>query len=116
LSGQPLNGQLLALGARLVRTTTTAPAYRLYALDTTPPKPGLVRTREGGGAIEAEVWQLPAEGLGALLATLPRPMALGSVELADGSLVPGFLCEPEAIKSAQDITSYGGWRAYVASS
>ncbi|MET7928890.1 allophanate hydrolase [Streptomyces sp. NPDC005349] len=115
LSGQPLNGQLLALGARLVRTTTTAPAYRLYALDTTPPKPGLVRTREGGGAIEAEVWQLPAEGLGALLATLPRPMALGSVELADGSLVPGFLCEPEAIESAHDITSCGGWRAYVAS-
>ncbi|WP_329624983.1 allophanate hydrolase [Streptomyces sp. NBC_01255] len=114
LSGQPLNGQLLALGGRLVRTTTTAPAYRLYALDTVPPKPGLVRAREGGAAIETEVWQLPAEGLGALLAALPRPMALGSVELADGTSVPGFLCEPEALDGAREITSYGGWRAALA--
>lgn len=111
LSGQPLNGQLLALGARLVGTTTTADAYRLYALNTTPPKPGLVRAREGGHAIEAEVWQLPAEGLGALLASLPRPMALGTVELGDGSFVPGFLCEPEALDGAREITAYGGWRA-----
>jgi allophanate hydrolase len=113
LSGQPLNGQLLAVGGRLVRTTTTAPAYRLYALDTLPPKPGLVRVGEGGGAIEAEVWQLPAEGLGALLAALPRPMALGSVELADGSFVTGFLCEPQAAEGAREITSFGSWRAYV---
>ncbi|MFI6416236.1 allophanate hydrolase [Streptomyces sp. NPDC050842] len=114
LSGQPLNGQLLGLGGRLVRPTTTAPAYRLYALDTVPPKPGLVRARDGGAAIEAEVWQLPAEGLGALLAALPRPMALGSVELADGTSVPGFLCEPEALDGAREITSYGGWRAALA--
>ncbi|MGW0994704.1 allophanate hydrolase [Streptomyces sp. NPDC002523] len=113
LSGQPLNGELLAVGGRLVRTTTTAPAYRLYALDTQPPKPGLVRVGEGGGPIEAELWQLPAEGLGALLAALPRPMALGSVELADGTSVPGFLCEPQAIEGAREITSYGGWRAYL---
>ncbi|MEU4268997.1 allophanate hydrolase [Streptomyces sp. NPDC026092] len=115
LSGQPLNGQLLALGGRLERTTATAPAYRLYALDTVPPKPGLVRVRESGAAIEAEVWQLPAEGLGTLLSSLPRPMALGSVELADGGFVPGFLCEPEAIDGAREITTYGGWRAALRS-
>ncbi|MET7516590.1 allophanate hydrolase [Streptomyces sp. NPDC005480] len=114
LSGQPLNGQLLAAGGRLVRTTTTAPAYRLYALTTQPPKPGLVRVGGGGGTIEAEVWQLPAEGLGTLLAALPRPMALGSVELADGSFVTGFLCEPQAVEGAHEITSYGSWRAYLA--
>ncbi|MFB7391656.1 allophanate hydrolase [Streptomyces sp. NPDC056191] len=115
LSGQPLNGQLLSLGGRLVRTTATAPAYRLYALDTVPPKPGLVRSRDGGAPIETEVWQLPAEGLGALLAALPRPMALGTVELSDGSFVTGFLCEPEALDGARDITAYGGWRAALPS-
>ncbi|MGW3360273.1 allophanate hydrolase [Streptomyces bungoensis] len=115
LSGQPLNGQLLAAGGRLLRTTTTAPAYRLYALDTVPAKPGLVRVGAGGGAVEAEVWRLPAEGLGALAAALPRPMALGSVELADGSSVTGFLCEPLAVECARDITSFGGWRAYLRS-
>lgn len=112
LTGQPLNAQLLALGARLDRTTTTAPVYRLHALRTAPPKPGLVHVGEGGAEIEAEVWRLPAEGLGRLLATLPRPMTLGSVELADGSHVPGFLCEPSALADAEDITWYGGWRSY----
>ncbi|MGD6749449.1 allophanate hydrolase [Streptomyces sp. BH105] len=124
LSGQPLNGQLLALGGWLMHTATTAPAYRLFALNTPQPKPGLVRTggdggggeSGGGGAeIEAEVWQLPAEGLGAFLAALPRPMTLGSVELADGTFVTGFLCEPEALAGAREITSFGGWRAYLAS-
>ncbi|MFD5079170.1 allophanate hydrolase [Streptomyces sp. NPDC058371] len=113
LSGQPLNPQLLSLGAEWERTTTTAPRYRLHALRTTPPKPGLVHVGEGGAAIEAEVWTLPAEGLGRLLAALPRPMALGQVELADGGHVPGFLCEPEALVDAADITAYGGWRAYL---
>ncbi|MFJ3305689.1 allophanate hydrolase [Streptomyces sp. NPDC086549] len=113
LTGQPLNPQLLALGARLDRTTTTAPVYRLHALRTTPPKPGLVHVGEGGAAIEAEVWRLPADGLGRLLAALPRPMALGSVELADGARVPGFLCEPSALVDTEDITRYGSWREYL---
>ncbi|MGW3849978.1 allophanate hydrolase [Streptomyces fagopyri] len=113
LSGQPLNPQLLALGAEWERTTATAAAYRLYALDTTPAKPGLVRAGTGGAAIEAEVWRLPAEGLGRLLAGLPRPMTLGRVELADGTHVPGFLCEPCALDGAEDITEYGGWRGYL---
>ncbi|MFI5873189.1 allophanate hydrolase [Streptomyces sp. NPDC051445] len=113
LTGQPLNSQLLSLGAVLDRTTTTSPVYRLHALRTAPPKPGLVHVGEGGAAIEVEVWRLPAEGLGRLLASLPRPMALGSVELADGSRTPGFLCEPSGLTDAQDITTYGGWRAYL---
>ncbi|MCX4975879.1 allophanate hydrolase [Streptomyces sp. NBC_00620] len=117
LSGQPLNPQLLSLGAELERTTTTAPVYRLHALSTTPPKPGLVHvgTEDPGAAIEAEVWRLPAEGLGRLLAELPRPMTLGRVELTDGSHVPGFLCEPSALEGAEDITTHGGWRAYLRS-
>lgn len=113
LTGQPLNPQLLALGARLDRTTTTAPVYRLHALRTTPPKPGLVHVGEGGAEIETEVWKLPAAGLGRLLSMLPRPMALGSVRLADGTDVPGFLCEPSALTDAEDITSFGGWRSYL---
>ncbi|MER6134700.1 allophanate hydrolase [Streptomyces sp. NPDC001815] len=115
LSGQPLNGQLLSLGAQLERTTRTAAVYRLYALSTEPPKPGLVHVGAGGAAIEAEVWRVPAEGLGRLLTALPRPMALGRVALAGGGDVPGFLCEPGALDGARDITAYEGWRAYLES-
>ncbi len=114
LSGQPLNGQLRSLGGRLARTTVTAPVYRMYALATEPAKPGLVRVARDGAAIEVEVWELPAEGLGALAAALPAPMALGQVRLADGTACTGFLCEPAALASSADITAYGGWRAYLA--
>ncbi|MFB7756476.1 hypothetical protein ACFC18_43910 [Streptomyces sp. NPDC056121] len=26
----------------------------------------------------------------------------------------GFLCEPQAVEGAREITSYGSWRAYLA--
>lgn len=114
LAGQPLNHQLVAAGGSLVAAALTAPAYRLFALDTVPPKPGLVRVAEGGARIAGEVWRLPAAGLGAFVAALPAPMAVGSVELADGSRVTGFLVEPLAVDGALDITDHGGWRAYRA--
>jgi allophanate hydrolase len=114
LLGEPLNHQLVAAGGSLVGGVTTAPAYRLFALDTAPPKPGLVRVGPGGARIAGEVWRLPSAGLGAFVAALPAPMAIGSVELADGSRVTGFLVEPIAVEGARDITAHGGWRAYRA--
>jgi allophanate hydrolase len=113
LIGQPLNGQLTERGGRLVATTRTAPGYSLYALPgTAPPKPGLVRDG-GAGGIEVEVWSLPIAGFGAFVAEIPSPLGIGTVSLADGSDVKGFLCEPHALRGAQDITRSGGWRAYL---
>jgi allophanate hydrolase len=114
LAGQPLNHQLVAAGGSLVAAVETAAAYRLFALDTVPPKPGLVRVAEGGSRIAGEVWRLPAAGLGSFVAALPAPMAIGSVELDDGSRVTGFLVEPFATPGALDISGHGGWRAYRA--
>lgn len=114
LQGMPLHGQLVERGCRLVERTRTAPSYRLYALPgTTPPKPGLVRVQEAGTAIELEVYDMPQEALGSFLALIPAPLGLGSVELADGRWVKGFICEPLALASAQDISVHGGWRAYL---
>jgi allophanate hydrolase len=113
LSGEPLNHELTALGARLVRTTQTAPVYRLYALPGGPPaRPGLVRTGSGGTAIEAEVWTLDPAAFGAFAARVPAPLAIGTVTLADGGTVKGFLCESHAVAEARDISHLGGWRAY----
>lgn len=118
LSGQPLNGQLTTLGARLLRTTRTTDAYRLHALaGTTPPKPGLVRGAEGtGGAIEVEVWGLSAAAFGAFVAAIPPPLGIGTLQLIDGSTVKGFICEPAALAGAKDITSFGGWRVFLKNS
>jgi allophanate hydrolase len=114
LSGQPLNSQLVAAGGTLVGPARTAACYRLLALDTDPPKPGLVRVDSGGASVPGEVWRLPAAGLATFLSALPQPMTLGRVRLADGAEVTGFLCEPAALTGAQDITAHGGWRAYLA--
>jgi allophanate hydrolase len=115
LRGQPLNHQLVAAGARFVRATTTSASYRLHALaGTVPPKPGLERVEAGGAPIEVELWDVPLPSMGALLAQVPPPLCIGSIELADGSWCHGFLCEPHALATATDITSYGGWRGYLA--
>ena len=117
LSGMPLNGQLTERGATLVARTRTAPLYRLYALpNTTPPKPGLLRVAPGEGqSIEVEVWDMPLTHYGSFVALVPSPLSIGTLQLADGSSVQGFLCEPLALQGAADITPLGGWRAYIAS-
>lgn len=115
LSGQPLNHQLLDLGARLAGTRNTAPVYRLFALERPGRKfPGLVRQVEGGGAVELEVWEMSAQALGRFMEFVKEPLCIGTVELADGEKVKGFLCEPAGVGDAADITSLGGWRAYLA--
>ena len=117
LSGLPLNGQLTERGATLREATHTAPNYRLYALPgTTPPKPGLQRVAGGDGAsIAVEVWDLPLAEVGSFLALIPAPLGLGSVTLADGRSVHGFVCEAQALDGARDITAFGGWRAFLGS-
>ncbi len=116
LTGMPLNGELRSLGGRLLEETTTAPDYRLYALgNTTPPKPGMLRVAgQQGASIAVEVWALPAEGFGHFVAAVPSPLSIGTITLADGRSVKGFLVEPAAIEGARDISQFGGWRAYVA--
>ena len=114
LRGQPLNRQLVSAGGSLVGDVRTGAEYRLFALDTQPAKPGLVRVDDDGASIAGELWRLPASGMGTFLAALPAPMALGKVRLADGREVTGFLVEPAAIAGARDITRFGGWRAFLA--
>lgn len=114
LLGQSLNAEIVQRGGALLGNVATAPCYRLHLLDTEPRKPGLVRSEAAGASIEGELWSLPAAGLGSLLARLPSPMTLGKVTLSDGNEVVGFLAEPWALTAARDITSYGGWVAFLA--
>ena len=117
LSGMPLNSQLTERQATLLSTAETAPDYQLFALPgTVPPKPGLLRVSPGAGSrIALEVWEMPVEHYGSFVALIPAPLGIGTLLLADGSHVQGFVCEPQALQGAQDISHFGGWRAYIAS-
>jgi allophanate hydrolase len=115
LAGQPLNHELTTRGARLVRRCRSARGYRLYALaGTTVAKPALVRDPSHvGPGIELETWRLAPEAFASFVAGIPAPLGVGQIELEDGAEVCGFICEPGALRGAQEITSFGGWRAYL---
>ncbi|MGK8198301.1 allophanate hydrolase [Burkholderia cepacia] len=119
LRGEPLNGQLTQRRARFVAATTTAATYRLYALSGAASggsvaKPGLVRVPDGGAPIAVEIWEMPVDAYGSFVAGIAAPLGIGTLTLADGSRVQGFLCESAALDEATDITRFGGWRAYRA--
>lgn len=116
LTGMPLNIQLIERNARFVESTFTADCYRLYALpNTTPPKPGLIRTQEKGAEIIVELWDVPVHHFGSFVALIPAPLGIGTLTLKDGREVKGFICEGTAVLGAEDITHLGGWRAYIKS-
>ncbi len=117
LSGMPLNRQLTERGGAFLRTASTTADYRLYALaNTTPPKPGLLRVKDGTGMpIAVEIWSLAPEGFGSFVAEIPAPLGIGTLSLADGTSAKGFLVEAVAVDGARDISEFGGWRSFLAS-
>ena len=114
LTGMPLNHQLTSRDAVLIEETTTAACYRLYALaNTKPPKPGLAKGSDGA-AITVELWDIPLARFGEFVAEIPAPLGIGTLALADGRQVKGFICEPAVLAEATDITDFGGWRNWLA--
>ena len=114
MTGLPLNAQLTSLGGTFLEETTTAPEYKLYKLNGfTPARPGLLRVVDDGAAIALEIWQLPIENYGTFVSGVPAPLGFGTLTLADGSAVNGFLCEHYATLNAIDISHLGGWRRYL---
>jgi allophanate hydrolase len=73
----------------------------------------MIRTARDGAAIEVEVWSVPAAEFGSFVNGIGPPLTIGKIELEDGSLVSGFICEAYAADGARDITSLGGWRRYL---
>jgi allophanate hydrolase len=117
MSGLALNWQLTERAGRLLRRTRTAPAYSLTGA--APTRPALVHVGpEAGHAIDVEVWEIDAAHGGSFLQMVGPPLALGTVELADGTQERGFVCEPRGVAAgspALDITAHGGWRGFLAS-
>ena len=114
MDGLPLNHQLRERNGYLIEAARTAARYRLFALPGGPPqRPGLIRVASDGQPIELEVWALPTEHVGSFIAGIPAPLGIGKIELESGAWVTGFACEGYAAEGASDISSYGGWRAYI---
>jgi allophanate hydrolase len=117
LSGMPLNHELTGNGGIFRRAVATTADYRFHALAGGPPKrPGLLRVADDTGSpVLTEVWALPPDGFGRFVQGIPSPLGIGTLRLADGTTPKGFLVEPEGLAGAEDISRFGGWRAYIAS-
>ena len=115
LSRPAAQRQLVERGATLQATTHTAPRYRLYALPgTVPPKPGLVRTAEGGAAIAVEVWDMPLiRRRRVSCARSRRRSASAAWSSPTGGACTASSAKPTPPRAPTDITAYGGWRDYL---
>ena len=112
MRGLELNPNLLKVGATFVREDVTDACYRIWSIDDR--HPAMLRTPGQGGNIALEVWEVPLDGLAQVLLSEPPGLAIGKVVLKDKSIVLGVLGEPFLCEGKREITSYGGWRAYVA--
>ncbi|WP_310605542.1 allophanate hydrolase [Anaerosporobacter sp.] len=111
MKGFCLEHQLTELGARYNRISKTAPYYKMYMMNSNPKKPVLVKDNEGG-ELEVEIWDIPVNQFGKFIAKVPAPLALGKIQLEDGSEVIGFIGQMSQ-QLGEDITLYGGWRYVV---
>ncbi len=110
-----MNHELAERGALFLETTRTAPVFRLLSLPGGPPRrPGLARTTEdSGAAIEVELWALEPAALADLLTRVRPPLGLGPIPLEDGRSVTGFVLQAGGEAGAEDVTRFGGWRAFL---
>jgi allophanate hydrolase len=116
LEGLPLHWQLADRGAVLRSRMRTAPVYRMFAIPAAgsiPPRPALIRDEARGAAIEVEVWELSPADFGDFVSKIPGPLGIGKVLLESGEEVPGFIAEPRAAEGAEEITAFGGWKAWL---
>ena len=113
MEGLALNWQLTERGATLLEKTTTSKSYRLYVIEGSPQRPGLIRDLSHGSAIQIEIWHIAKSEFGSFVAAIPAPLGIGKVETHDGRWLPGFICEGHAVETATEISALGGWRKHL---
>jgi hypothetical protein len=111
MQGLELNANLLNVGAKFIKETTTAPMYRIWSI--ADRHPAMLRVAEGGAAIALEIWAVPPDGICQVLLQEPPGLSIGKICLADGEIVLGVLGEPFLCENQVEITQWGGWRSYM---
>ncbi len=112
MRGLALNPNLLQVGAQFVREDKTDAAYRLWTIGDR--HPAMMRFAQGGREIALEIWSLPAAAIATILQQEPAGLCIGFITLTHGENMLGVLGEAYLCESGQEITQWGGWRAYIA--
>jgi gamma-glutamylcyclotransferase (GGCT)/AIG2-like uncharacterized protein YtfP len=90
----------------------TAPKYRFFSVR--DEFPGILPAPDGSGvAVRGELYDVPLEVIrDRFLPDEPPELELGVVELEDGTAALSMMLRHGETGRHQDITEYGGWRAY----
>jgi len=114
MRGLALHGNLA--GAAFVEEARTAPRYRLYSIGDRHPGMFEVEPGEAGVAVAGELYRLPEAVWRRVEAGEPPDLYRGPVHLSDGRTVPGILYPRRLAEGRHpEISSFGGWRRYLAS-
>ncbi len=111
MRGMRAHGRLAAAGAVFLRDVRTAPVYRLWSIEDR--HPGMIRFATGGASIAAELHAVPRGTVAQVIEEESDGLCVGRVLLHDGTAPLGVLIEPRRIEGMEEITAFGGWRAYV---
>ena len=114
LRGQPDHQNLQS--AKFVREAKTLPKYRLHAA-ADGWHPAIYEVEQGGSSIPGEVYELTLDQYEYLVSTEPPNMYPGDIALEDGEVITAILYPQELVEKYKwpDISHYGGWAAYKAS-
>ena len=107
---------VLPPGARVAYDTghrASAVHQQIWIVEGEIDRPAVIRA-EDGAELPGELWRLSPLAVSRLLRSISAPLALGEIELADGSSVLGFTASVD--RTERDITGFGGWRAFRAAS
>ena len=112
MRGLELENNLKEVRAFFIKETKTEKAYRLYSIN--DKYPAMIRADNGGNTVDVELYAISEEGVKQVLAKEPPGLTIKEVTLIDGVSVLGVVGEDDIIKGQREITSYGGWRNYIA--
>ena len=112
MRGLELENNLKEVGAFFIKESKTEKAYRLYSIS--DKYPAMIKVANGGNTVDVELYAISEEGVKQVLAKEPPGLTIKEITLIDGASVLGVVGEDDIIKGQKEITSYGGWRNYIA--
>ena len=112
MRGLELEGNLKQAGAIFLKESKTEKSYRLYSIN--DQYPAMIKVASGGNTVDVELYEISEEGLKDVLSKEPPGLTIKEIALIDGSLVQGVVGLEEITKGQKEITTFGGWRNYLA--
>ncbi len=113
MRGLELENNLKQAKALFIKESKTEKAYRLFSIN--DQYPAMIKVASGGNTVDVELYEISEEGLKEVLSKEPPGLTIKEITLIDGTSAQGVVGLESITKGQKEITTYGGWRNYLAS-